>query len=62
MWFPRGVHVLYSPQGVMFSKLCSPNQVMRGRRTRSVSALLPVLVIVIIVPDTLPSPTSWSGR
>ena len=31
---------LSSPHWVMFSKLCSPNQVMEGCRTHSVSALL----------------------
>ena len=37
--FSRGDHVFHSPQGIMFSKLGSPNQVM-GSGTHSVSALL----------------------
>ncbi len=41
---PQGGHVLYSPQGVMSSKLCSPSEVMGGRRTHSVSALLLVVI------------------
>ncbi len=46
----QGGHVLHSPQGVMFSKHCSPNQVMGGRRTYSVSALL--LVVSLLAAGT----------
>ncbi len=38
--FHKGGYVLHSPHGLMFSKLCSPNQMMGGDVASTVSALL----------------------